>query len=361
MNNNKKVNPKSNKKNNSGSKKQRPGEWTIGSAILFLLVTFDVVIILVWLVHFQESYETITKIVGGVWVAITTLLSIVGIKKSSETSLREFLNLLPVKLIILVYTVMIFVSGYLLWRIEGKFHVVNINATLNGEILEGASVYWDNKFMGETNRDGYKTIEQIKSGEYQLSGIYGGDTLKPRHVIVKWNEDISSHDLAFKSEPHDTIPVPISEFGNLAVESNYRGSAFNGATIILDHRDLNLITPARVTDLKQKTYTLQLKKIYDDFYYEGDTSVFVAANNTREIDVALKMICRLCQVKITSEPKEANIYIDDVPKGTTGTHGKIIKLPPGEYRIRLEKDGRRIDDSFRITPGQSILPIELTL
>ena len=61
---------KSKQKANKG-----PNKWTFCRSLLFLLITFDLIAVLAWLIYYHSYYEDISKIVGGVWTAVLTFLT----------------------------------------------------------------------------------------------------------------------------------------------------------------------------------------------------------------------------------------------------------------------------------------------
>ena len=79
------------------TKKNDKDQWTFGRSVLFLLITFDLVAVLAWLIYYHSYYETVSKIVGGVWAAVLTFLSYMKIKRPEENPSYSFCRSCPSK------------------------------------------------------------------------------------------------------------------------------------------------------------------------------------------------------------------------------------------------------------------------
>lgn len=312
-------------------KKKDPDKWTFGRSVLFLLITFDLIAVLAWLIYYHSHYENISKIVGGVWTAVLTFLSYMKIKRGRKRSLVEFLQILPVKMVIITYTIIIFLLATIFVFAEFPVHTVHITAYLNDNPQSGVLISWDNK-QYKTEEDGTYEIHSVKAGEeHALSGNIPGYISDIITVNVLW----------WKLKHHQKIFFrPISPTkGNIHISSYLRGEALNGAEIYIDGKKQNKQTPATLTDFSSGDYSIKLIKIVDDYIYEGEEEIRVEAGKTAEAEMELKLIGQLCKLVIRSNPTGASIYINGKPHGTADT---TVKLRPGTYMIRLEKSGYKI-------------------
>ena len=317
---------KSKQKANKG-----PNKWTFCRSLLFLLITFDLIAVLAWLIYYHSYYEDISKIVGGVWTAVLTFLSYMKIKRGRKRSLVEFLQILPVKMVIITYTIIIFLLASIFVFAEFPVHSVHITAYVNEKSQSGVLISWDDK-QYKTEEDGTFEIHSVKAGEeHTLSGNLPGYISDRITVNVPWWKLKYNQKIFFK---------PISPTkGNIHISSYLRGEALNGAEIYIDGKKQNKQTPATLTDFSPGDYSIKLIKIVDDYIYEGEEEIRVKAGKTAEAEMELKLSGQLCKLLIRSNPIGASIYINEEPYGTTDT---TVKLRPGPYMIRLEKSGYKI-------------------
>ncbi len=397
---------KSKQKANKG-----PNKWTFCRSLLFLLITFDLIAVLAWLIYYHSYYEDISKIVGGVWTAVLTFLSYMKIKRGRKRSLVEFLQILPVKMVIITYTIIIFLLASIFVFAEFPVHSVHITAYVNEKSQSGVLISWDDK-QYKTEEDGTFEIHSVKAGEeHTLSGNLPGYISDRITVNVPWwklkynqkiffkpisptkgNIHISSYlrgealngaeiyidgkkqnkqtpatltdfspgdysiklikivdDYIYEGEEEIRVeagktkrtkmelkPLPV---GNIHVSSNIRGEALNGAEIYIEGKEQNKQTPATLTDFSPGDYSIKLVKIYDDYCYEGEKEIKVEAGKTAEAEMELKLVGQLCKLLVRSNPTGASICINGIPHGTADT---TVKLCPGTYMIRLEKNGYKI-------------------
>jgi len=318
---------KSKQKANKG-----PNKWTFGRSLLFLLITFDLIAVLAWLIYYHSYYEDISKIVGGVWAAVLTFLSYMKIKRGRKRSLVEFLQILPVKMVIITYTIIIFLLASIFVFAEFPVHTVHITAYLNDNPQSGVLISWDDK-QYKTEEDGTYEIHSVKAGdEHALSGNIPGYISDIITVNVLW----------WKLKHHQKICFrPISPTkGNIHISSYLGGEALNGAEIYIDGKKQNKQTPATLTDFSSGDYSIKLIKIVDDYIYEGEGEIRVEAGKTKRTEMELKPL-PVGNIHIISYFKgealnRTEIYIDG-KKQDKQTPTTLTDFSPGDYSIKLIK------------------------
>ncbi|MDZ7262609.1 MAG: hypothetical protein ONB05_10960, partial [candidate division KSB1 bacterium] len=190
--------------------------WSFGRSLLLLLISFDLLAVAIWLVVYHSYYQAVTEVVGGIWGAVVAFLGYLKIKTSRTKSLPEFLGLLPVKMTILAYTILIviFMSFYLLAQFP--VHTVLVTATLNGRPQGGVEIFWDNARKGRTGNDGLLKISSVTRGHHDLRAALEGFPEETKEKIFVGAGLKLSVEVEFDS-------ARILK-GNLFVDSNPRGA-----------------------------------------------------------------------------------------------------------------------------------------
>ena len=66
---------------------------------------------------------------------------------------------------------------------------------------------------------------------------------------------------------------------------------------------------------------------------------------------------KLYSISIVTKPDQANIFINEQ---FVGKSDRQVKLPKGEYRLKIEKNGYETFEDIISVPSQTIIPITLT-
>jgi hypothetical protein len=300
------------------------------------------IIIIVWLCFYYSYYPAISKVVGAVWAALLSFLSYMKIKKAKKKSLPEFLRLLPVKMIIITYTLLILFFAWIFLFVEFPVHTLSIRTSLNNEPQSGVIVKLNNT-QYKTDQNGSLEIQSIKSGSYTIISELEGYTRDTSTVNILWYKKKIQHEIPFdrtKVIQHPTLP------GKIHIVSKFRNDAFNNAEIFIRGKKQNKKTPATIDNLKPGSYFIKLTKIVDNYIYEGEKEVIVKADKTTRAEVELVPTGEVSKLMIFSEPGGASVYVNGIPRGTTdtGTKRTVVELSVGTYLIRLEKNGYRTTD-----------------
>lgn len=106
----------------------------------------------------------------------------------------------------------------------------------------------------------------------------------------------------------------------------------DGATVFVDGGNAGA-SPLDIAKLAAGTHDVVLKK---DRYKEYTDKVFIQEGTPRELDVRL-VPEPFGDLKVTSEPSEATVFVDGVSKGTTPL--TLPRLPAGTRSVKVSKKG----------------------
>jgi formylglycine-generating enzyme required for sulfatase activity len=106
----------------------------------------------------------------------------------------------------------------------------------------------------------------------------------------------------------------------------------DGATVFVDGGNAGA-SPLDIAKLAAGTHDVVLKK---DRYKEYTDKVFIQEGTPRELDVRL-VPEPFGDLKVTSEPSEATVFVDGVSKGTTPL--TLTRLPAGTRSVKVSKKG----------------------
>ena len=300
--------------------------WSVGRSLLLLFISFDLAVVIVWLVVYYEYYEAVATVVGGVWGVVVTFLTYVKVKTRKTMTLPEFLGHLPVKMIIVAYTVIIvvFMSFYLLAQFP--VHTVQVTATLNGHVQSGVEIFWDGARKGKTNEDGQLKISTVKRGHHDLRAVLEGF---PEETI----EDIF---VGMGLKLHKRVRFDRSEIlrGNVFVDSDPPG-----AHIAIDgERREGLRTPVLIYDLSARVHDVILSRTG---YHSHEQPIRIRAGGTDSIFVRLLPQTLPAPptgaVRIESDPSGAEIYLDGEKIKNKRTPILIPGLSLGSHYLELRK------------------------
>lgn len=312
-------------------KKKDPDKWTFGRAFLFLLITFDLLAVLAWLIYYRSDYKEISPIVGGVWTAVITFLSYMKIKRGRRMSLAEFIKILPVKMVIITYTVIIFLLVVIFVFAEFPVHTVHITACVDEKHQSGVSISWDGNPYDKTGEYGTLIIPSVKAGKHALRGDFPG--CPPETPIV--------HVPLLKLKHHKEIKLKTTPptKGNIHISSYSRGKVFNEAEVYIDNKKQNRQTPTTLRNLLPREYSIKVIKTDEDYCYEAVKEITVKAGKTAEAKMELKPVTGNIHISSYFRSKAFNgaeIYIDG-KKQDEQTPTTFRNLPPGKYPIKLIK------------------------
>ncbi len=175
---------------------------------------------------------------------------------------------------------------------------------------EGAAVYVDNKFVGET-----PLKKDFSSGNYDVRVIFSGFQTYARRVAIEKNDT-------------SLIQAKLSrEYGKLRVTSTP-----SAAVVYLDGKRQGQLTPLEL-QVSPGKYVVKVEK---DRFYTYEENVHVDQEKTSTIEADL--VRQVGRVVLETMPPGAKAYIGNDLLGTTPfTHDK----PVGKYVITIKKPGFR--------------------
>jgi hypothetical protein len=134
--------------------------------------------------------------------------------------------------------------------------------------------------------------------------------------------------------------------------SVYVSSEPAGAQVFIEGRKQAQVTPCEIGGLPVGDLRVELRK---EFYF-GTAVVKVEKDQIAKVAVELK--AEPGDVKFTSQPYEARVYVDDQFKGTTPL---LLSIPAGRHAVRMEKDGHFPADQTLFVKGGTRDELELVL
>ena len=225
---------------------------------------------------------------------------------------------------------------------KSKYVVINDNETTETEI-ELKPIYGEVKIKTDPPANIIIDNQEVGYNTYSgrlKEGIHSFTARKKKYEEVSTDRRIYTGDKV-------TINLkPKPKYGNLDVTSE----PYN-ASIILNDEDYGK-TPRVIHDLLVGEHEVVVEKAG---YFRKKKTVTVRENETTQADFTLS---DKIEVKITSRPKSARLFINGKFQGKTPL---TISLPKGRANIDLKKNGyRNKSDKIYITSGKNTYAYELT-
>ena len=209
---------------------------------------------------------------------------------------------------------------YILELTTGKVEVTVTQETIGSEWVvvtsepTGADVYIDEKSTGKQTPFSMQYPLGVHS--YSLSL----DLYHPDAGRFELTPDGGKKKIASTLKP---------AFGQLKLIS----SPENGATVVLNGKPMELVTPCTIDKIKSGTYPLTVSKT---LYHEKTQTVTIADGQITNVDVVLKPA--FGSVSITSSPESgAAVTLDDAPTGQV-TPCTLDKIISGNHTVSLRKE-----------------------
>jgi len=386
-------------------------KWTMGKSLLLLFLLLDLTLVAGWLIVFFPYYKAVSTVVAGIWSAVIAVLSFLKIKARKTESLSSFIGLLPVRIIIKTYTILIFLGSVLFIFWEFDTHKVRIE-TLSLEEGTGVNMMLcsdEDTLKHRTNNgiwelyvkkggyeltchpEGYREKStQVRVGlfslrrqEVKISGfekfsgylrvVYSPPAINlsisnEQDEKVRERERITGGDQTFPMSPGryrikgessgyfpDSSMADIYAQDTTEVEirlSRSQGTLIvrtqpEGMKILLDHESTDRLTPSTLT-LPPKNYTLELKMAKDDTYgYYLKKAISIIGLTTTTIDTALNAI-ELCALNICPEKNGIQYDLDNESISFLDQPCRTFRVLPGEHRLTKRVDGEVMTKIIRI-------------
>ena len=199
----------------------------------------------------------------------------------------------------------------------------------------GASVTFDNRYVGTTP----VTVDVSTTGT-------------PGHTIVismtgyqTWSQQVAGNPAAGQTIPINAVLTPVQQFGNI-----YVASSPSGATAILDNGQDSLVTPGTFYNVAPGWHNVQVSMPGYQVY--SNSNVQVASGGTANVYASLVPVVQSGSLSISSTPKGAGLYIDNIYKGETN---QIVGgLYAGPHTVVLKMAGyQTFTNTYSVNTGQT--------
>lgn len=179
---------------------------------------------------------------------------------------------------------------------------------------KGAAVYLDNNFKGNTPLD----IKNIPTGQYNLKMILAG--------YEDWTSTVVILPILTVKISADLVPLSkkVEEYGSISVNSNPQG-----ARVYLDNAYKGN-TPMNIRDVAVGRHNI---RIILSGYEEWITNITVTPSKVERVSANLEEQTSTGSISINSDPRGADIYINDNYEGITPLN--LTNLSSGDYTIKI--------------------------
>jgi len=209
---------------------------------------------------------------------------------------------------------------------------------------------------------GYYSIQSSPTGSVTFDGKYVGTTPvtvdvsttgTPGHTIVvtatgyqTWTQSVTGNPAAGQTINiyASLTPVP-PQSGNI-----YVGSSPSGATAVLDNGQDSLITAGTFYNVAPGWHNVQVSMPGYQVY--SNNNVQVTSGGTTNIYASLVPVMQSGSLSISSTPKGAGLYVDNVYKGETN---QIVGgLSVGSHTVTLKLAGyQTYTNTYNVNSGQT--------
>jgi hypothetical protein len=199
----------------------------------------------------------------------------------------------------------------------------------------GASVTFDNKYVGITP----VTVDVSTTGT-------------PGHTITvsatgyqTWSQQVTGNPSAGQTIQIFASLTPVQQYGNI-----YVSSSPSGATAILDNGQDSLVTPGTFYNVVPGWHNVQVSMPGYQVY--SNNNVQVTSGGTTNVYASLVPVVQSGSLSISSTPKGAGLYVDNIYKGETN---QIVGgLAVGPHTVQLKMAGyQTFTNTYSVYAGQT--------
>ncbi len=192
--------------------------------------------------------------------------------------------------------------------------------------VDGASVYFDNKYQGLTSEDQLTVTVYMAAPVSTYRVEKDGFTTAAGTLTMP---EAGGTTKAYAILRPVSVPTPSATYGGLSVDSSPRG-----AKIFLNGYYRN-VSPSTFDQLTPGSYTVAFVQ---DGYQSYSTLVRVSAGTTTTVYTALAPISSAPNsIYVTSDPTNAFVYLDTLYKGKSPI--TITGVSPGNHLVELNAPG----------------------
>ncbi len=160
-----------------------------------------------------------------------------------------------------------------------------------------------------------------------------------------WSQQVAGNPAAGQTIPINAVLTPVQQFGNI-----YVASSPSGATAILDNGQDSLVTPGTFYNVAPGWHNVQVSMPGYQVY--SNSNVQVASGGTANVYASLVPVVQSGSLSISSTPKGAGLYIDNIYKGETN---QIVGgLYAGPHTVVLKMAGyQTFTNTYSVNTGQT--------
>ena len=216
----------------------------------------------------------------------------------------KYLKILLLTFIITFLCLTIGLAGY---AQQLRYGALSINSNPSG-----ARVFLDNQYKGDTPL----TIKDVPVGQYSIKLVLSG--------YEDWSSSVAVLPILTVKITADLVPLAKPSVGSIAVNSNPQG-----ARVYLDNAYKGQ-TPLNLRDIPVGRHALKL--VLAD-YQEWNSEITITSSQTVRIFADLESQRATGSIAVNSNPKGADIYLDDSYEGLTPLN--LTQIPVGSHIIKL--------------------------
>ncbi|MDD3656572.1 MAG: PEGA domain-containing protein [Atribacterota bacterium] len=220
------------------------------------------------------------------------------------------IKILSLTFVITFLCLTIGLSGY---AQQLRYGTLSINSNPSG-----AGVFLDNQYKGDTPLN----LKDVPVGQYSIKLVLSG--------YEDWNSSVAVLPILTVKIAADLVPLAKPAVGSIAVNSNPQG-----ARVYLDNAYKGQ-TPLNLRDITVGRHTLKL--VLAD-YQEWNSEITITSSQTARIFADLEYQRATGSIAVNSNPKGADIYLDDNYEGLTPLN--LTQISVGSHIIKLILPGYR--------------------
>jgi hypothetical protein len=305
-------------------------DWTPGRLTILTLLLLDLAALIVWAVANYEHYKTLSVVSGAVWGATLTVLTYLKVRAPKERTFAEFLGDPPVRLTVVLVTLLMLGGSVGLAPRQLPIQRVDI-AVVPIDISRPEIVIWTQ--AGDTlvrqSVDPNPLTVHLPAGSHRLLATAPGFEPDTQLVAVRSYGMIRPQTHTVRLYPYrGTLLFPPMQNLRMEVDVRHAATDTTVAQRIVQSDTLRL-------DLSPDRYRI----ITSAPQYRSDTTLIdLPPGGVIAYPVELTRIGvgpTYGTVSLQTQPPGADVIIRG--RGAVGTTPAVLRLPPGEYHAVIRR------------------------